>query len=579
MVKTIQYINILRFVVKLFFILFLISMLLLMGFILVTTYEDFTSELLTLYSKQDKIVEFRTSYLTKEVFLYFRILTTVSLLLLVYINLKLSIVSEFAVLKIVSFCASIKKFFNYLLEQYTMFSFVEKAIFFTVIILLSIVKIYFMSRFCLNVDEISSYLFFVKRGFWVSASYYPSPNNHIFYSILVWLSQPFFSDPYYLIKTPSFIIGILTAASLMLFLTKYFNFLSSVLGTLIFSFATHYFLYSISGRGYALMTSFAIVTTFLTIEILSGKNEKFIWVMYVIASILGFYTMIIFLYPFVTLSLVLFIYYIQQRKYAFLKTFIYYNLLIVLGVLLLYTPVFLISGVSAITSNPWMIHLEWNDYFTALPGFIEGAFIQIIDIDHKATFVGLVVIIVALAILWKTKKRYWFWVIVAFFTVPIILMTIQRLQPYGRVWTYLIFPFSMCMLFIIDYLFSLVPKYKNLLLIFSSFFVFISSIVHFYTISNNGAGLYDDVTRISAYIASEKKATIYTNDDSYNLFIRFEGSKIGKEIFPLMGNVTDLGKLDYVLIVPGTLFPHGVDRFDYVLKEKNKYIEVYKLKL
>ena len=576
---SVRYINILRIVIKFVFILFLISTLLLVVLLFNLSYEDFTSKLLLLYYKQDKLTEFRLNYLTSDKYSIIRFFGCFLLLFFILVNYRLSLVSGFVSSKIVSFFNSLIFFFKSLNNLFLKFSKVERAIFFLVILFIGIIRFYFMLRFTLNVDEVTSYLFIVKKGFWATISYYPSPNNHIFYSLLAWLSQPFFSDSFYVMKAPSYIISIITTGTLIIYLSKYFNFSMSILGTLIFSFTTHYFIYSISGRGYALMTSFALLITFLSIEILSGKGDKYLWHIFSLASILGFYTMVIFLYPFVAICAIILGFLLYQKKFTVLKDFIYYTILISIGVLLLYTPVFLISGISSISSNGWMHKLSWSEYVIALPRFIDSAFIQIIDIDNNATFVGIFILVISLLVLSKTKKYDWFWLIVAFFVTPLILLTIQRIQPYERVWTYLIFPFSLCVLFILEFVFSFFPKYKNWLAGFSSVIICCYFLFYFTNLSNQGAEFYKELVRISSYISSEENVKVFTNDDSYNLFIRFEASEEGKEVIPIMSGITKADHFDYVLIVPKSKFPVELDQNMYQLKEKNNYIEVYELKL
>ncbi|HWZ23051.1 MAG TPA: hypothetical protein VNW06_10380, partial [Cytophagaceae bacterium] len=489
--------------------------------------------------------------------------------------------SNFISLKLISVLRSLFLFCNYFLKIFSKLSIYKKGLFCLLILFIGTVKIYFLSRFPFHVDEVASYLFFVKKGFFVTISYYPSPNNHILYSVIAYLMQPFISDPYYLMKIPSCIISIITSGILFLFLLKNFNFSTSLLGTLLFSFATNYFVYSISGRGYALMTSFTIISTFMMLEIISSRNEKFLWHSYVFSTVLGFYTLSIFLYPFVTLSLIVLVYSIIEKKYNLLKPFLYYNLLIVCGVLLLYTPVFLISGVSSITSNGWMIKLDWNSYFSLLPKFITGAFEFILGFDNFAMLTGLTIIISAILILIATKRKTWLLLVVAFFVTPVFLLTLQRLQPYNRVWCYLIFPTSLCVLFIFDYLFSLIGKinYARITLTIICVSTIIGyTLVHFYEMTNHGYLMYDNVSRITRYIVMEKDVKVYTNDDSYNLFLRYESSQIGKNVIPEMAAMPTTSEFNYVLLTKDATFPVTINKMDYLLKEKDDFIEVYKHK-
>lgn len=567
--------------VKSFFILALLLSLTLLGLLFYYSYDEFTTALLGIYGKLDKIEEFRLSYFTTSTFIFVRFLLCIMSILLLLIFTKLDVVSGFISLKISSILNSVNYFCKYLGESYDKLAVYEKIIFHLLILFIGLVKFYFLPRFPFHVDEVASYLSFVRKGFFVAISYYPSPNNHIFYSVISCLLQPFFSNPYYLMKVPSCIISIITSCILLLFLLKNFNFSISVFGTLLFSFATNYFVYSVSGRGYALMTSLTIVSTFLTSAIISGRSEKFLWHIYAVSAILGFYTLSVFLYPFVSLSVAIFIYIAKEKSYSLLRLFVYYNFLIICGVLFLYTPVFLISGLSSITSNSWMIKLGWGNYFSLLPKFVTGAFEFILGIEDFATLIGLVIILSALVVLIVTKRKEWFLLLFIFFLIPILLLTLQRLQPYNRVWCYLIFPISLCLVFIFDYLFSLVAKInyaKTLLVVISSSILIGYTLIHFYEMTDYGYFMYDNVGRITSYIVLEKDVKVYTNDDSYNLFLRYQSSQIGKDVVPEMAAVPATGNFNYVLLTRGAPFPLPIDKKNYILKEKDGFIEVYKHK-
>jgi hypothetical protein len=580
--KSSEYIKIITFAVKSFFILALLLIIILLGIIFFYSYEEFTVLLLNAYGKADKLSEFRSAYLTPSRFIILKISFVCLLLLLIPVLIRIKSVSTFIAVKVASLINSGYLFGQYLFEKYYKLSVVEKTIFYFVIILIGLVKLYFIPRYFFHIDEITSYIFFIKRGFFVITSYYPNPNNHILYSLIVYLAQPFFSDPVYLLKIPSLIVSLLASVLLFLFLIRYFNFSVSVLGTLLFSFWGQFFVYSLFGRGYVLMTLFTIVATFSVIEIISGKNEKFVWHIYVASSILGFYTMVIYFYPFISLLIVLLIFIISEKKYSFIKTFIYYNLLVTIGVLFLYTPVFLISGISAITSNSWIIKPGFMEFISNLPLYVENAFKHILDTNQSAVLPGLIVICLAIIILIKRKRKVWLWMIVAFFLTPVFILCIQQIKPYERIWTYLVFPFCLCMIVIIDYLFSLIKniRVKKILIIIVFVFITVYTIIRSIDITKpNPEGIYYDIDRITEYVVAENAGRgIYTNENSYNLYLRYHATRAGINLVPEMAVDPLINNFSYILLIPGSSFPGSIEKDNYILKEKNPNIEVYKLK-
>jgi hypothetical protein len=577
-----EYIKIITFAVKSFFILALVFITILTGVIFFYSYDDFTALLLDAYGKTDKLVEFRSNYVTYSRFVILKISFCSILILLIPVMIRIKSVSTFIAVKISAFINSIYLFCKYLSESYYKLSVVEKGIFYFTLLLIGLVKLYFIPRYFFHIDEITSYLFFVKRGFFVITSYYPNPNNHILYSLIVYLSQPFFSNPFYLLKIPSLLLSLIASALLFLFLIKYFNFSISILGTLLFSFWGQFFVYSLFGRGYVLMTLFTIVATFSVIEIISGKNEKFVWHIYVASSILGFYTMVIYFYPFVSLLVLLLIFIVFEKKYLLIKTFIYYNFLVTIGVLLLYTPVFLISGMSAITSNSWIVKPTFVEFISNIPLYVENAFKHILDTDYSATIPGLVFIGIAIIILVKKKNKIWIWMILTFFLTPVFILGIQQIQPYERIWTYLVFPFCLCLIIIANYLFSWVKniRIKGALVVIIFIFITVYTIIRSIDITKpNPEGIYYDIDRITEYIIAENKGeSVYTNENAYNLYLRYHAAQAGIPLVPEMDGNTTNDNFSYVLLVPDSPFPTSVEKDNYIIKEKNPSIEVYKIK-
>jgi hypothetical protein len=579
--KSFQYINIITFAVKAFFILLLLTMVILLGLLFYYSYEEFTSLLINLYGKMDKLEVFRSNFLTLSTFKFLKYTIGTCILLSLVILYKLNFIAYLIGSKIYSFLYSIISFGYYLKESYHKLTKYEKWIFNLVILIISIVKLYYLSKFPFHIDEVASYLFFVKRGIFVAASYFPAPNNHIFYSVITCFFQPFIKDPFYLMKIPSWILSSVTSAILFLFLLRSFNFSISILGTLLFSFMQNYFVYSVSGRGYALMTSFTLISFIATFEIISGNKNKYLWHIYFISAVLGFYTLFTFLYPLVSFSLAIVIYVLHKKEYSLIKPFVYYNVLIGGAVLLLYLPVFIISGFSALASNPWMIKLDWPTYFSKLPKLINGAFEFILGIENFQVVAGMSIIIVAVAILYKTKRKEWFWLILTFFIIPPILLTIQRLQPYHRVWIYLIFPMSICLLIIFDWLISFFKnnKYaKNFFAGAISISILVYTLIRFNEMTGHGYLMYDNVSRITSYIVQQENVKVYTNDDSYNLFLRYESSQIGRNVVPQMESLPAPMEFDYVLLTKSAVFPATINADNYALKEKDDYIVVYKHK-
>jgi len=584
MFQQLNFINILRFTIKSFFVVALLLCFFTLGIMYTNNYENITFQLLSWYGKLDKLEEFRNGFFTVTSFNYIKYVFTALLILLSGITFKLDSISKIISTKILSLIHSLKIALRFFSNQYHSLSKNEKISFYALLLLIASTKLYFLPRYFFHIDEITSYLYFIKRGFLVSASYYPNPNNHVLYSLFTICLRPFIQNPFYLMKGGAFIISMITSASLFFLLRRYFSFTTACLSTLIFSFFGQIFNYSLFGRGYLLMTFFVILATFSAFEMLSGKRGEHLWHVYVLSSILGFYTMVIYFYPFATLALVLFssIIVLSENKKSNLYRFIYYHTLIGIGTLLLYAPVIAISGLSSLTANSWIIKLSFFEFIKELPSYINEAFSHIIDIDYKDTFIGTTIIGLSIFVLIKTKKWSYLLLIGAFYCIPILILMIQHIRPYNRIWTYLIFPTTLCIAFILEYTYNKLNSNKTLKQILTTAIIcIVVSYTYFkaYQITSPEKTLaYSIVGRITESVIQKSEGNIYTDDNTFNLYLRYYADQYNKTVLPDMQLQWKEKIYEYILITPELGFPNQLKKNNYSLLEKNKFIEVYKIK-
>jgi len=572
--------NILSFLIKSCVVFVLILSVLSCAALFSYSYTFITHQLLAFYGKLDKLDEFRTSFLTPNRFLLAQGASIISSILGVVFLIRLSKTTHWLLTKLLSFIASIKAFIVFLTYPYSLLSKREKLIFLLLIVQITSLKLYFLPKYFFHIDELTSYLYFIKRGFLVSASYYPNPNNHILYSLLVGCFKPFISDPVYLMKLPTFFISILFSIFIFLFSLRYFSFLMTCLGTLIFSLAGHIFNYSLFGRGYLLMTFFVMLSSVVVYEICLGNKSKMYWHIYILATILGCYSMVIYVYPAISLSLLLGMYWLVKRPVGFGKLFIYAHLYSLVGCVFLYTPVFIVSGLEAITSNSWIVKPGLWVVIKELPLYVEQAFRHIFDISGYATCFALAIFSVSGCCLVLKKKWAALSLFSIFYVLPLILIVVQQIRPYDRIWTYLIFPTSILLVISINGIVSFAIFSERLKTGIVSFlmlvvigYTFINSMLNF---SPTRTLIYYDVGRITKSIVAESSGVIYTNENTYNLYLRFQYDQLGKRKVPEMNLSNRV--YDYLVLVPGTNPWKTLTRADYLLAEKNDYIEIYKRK-
>lgn len=206
-----------------------------------------------------------------------------------------------------------------------------------------IFNLYKLHTSILHIDEAFSYVHFSSKGFFVSALYYPNPNNHIFFNEIVSFWEVLWQSKFWAIKTPSLIAFCVIQILLFRYFLVRLGFDLAVLGTIFFSLLSSVQAYSVSGRGYLLQMLFYFIGLWILERGLKNTTEK---IVFITASILGFYTIPTFLYVFVGMGFVLW------RRQGFKITFGLSS--VVLGVtFFLYLPVYVLNGKANLLSESW----------------------------------------------------------------------------------------------------------------------------------------------------------------------------------------------------------------------------------
>lgn len=303
-------------------------------------------------------------------------------------------------------------------------------------------SIYYALSMPVSFDEAWTFLNFTQKGFVVSATHYPAPNNHVLHSLVTNLTYhlPGFSNLIKL-RISSVVFNAMALLLLYRFTLRNFGLRSAWLVTALASVLFLNVYYSYMSRGYALQNLCFIGALSAAFEII--KNEKPLrpWLWFGFFSILGFYVMPSFLYPFVTLNA-----YILFWRYRNIRLQIMINLCVALAVLLLYLPILSNDGIAALTQNPYVKPVGLGMTAKSLP-FLYLQFPAEITGWHWM-FVMLPAI-ATLALLVKNKSRELLAFFVIFLAAPVVLLLLHRVIPFARVFAY--YGFILALLLVVPY--------------------------------------------------------------------------------------------------------------------------------
>lgn len=349
------------------------------------------------------------------------------------------------------------------------------------------------------IDEIFTYVFLVKKGLLVSLTYYPGPNNHVFFTAIgaVLGSLP-------LMRLASCLAVWLTACLLFVWVGKHQGRQVARWVVLIFLWQSPVQMYGYLARGYAWeMLFFALL--WIGLYEWTRTQEKVYLVIASLASIAGFYTLPTFVYAYSALLLVaLFSQKRKEWKFLFIS-----QAIVVLIVLVLYLPIILLNGVQALVGNAWLQvgkDVFWRDlsngaYWAEIVGFwgfelpVWGAWI---------------VLCLWITCLFCAVGKMRLWLLGAVF-VPVVWLLYQQILPPVRVWSYQVITLALAVAWckestlqtFLQYLFALLAG--------------VSLAMYWQFLPASPA--YEAWAK---RIVAQKATSVFSNDDTYQMYIRYE---------------------------------------------------------
>jgi hypothetical protein len=538
--------------------------------VFIYNYDDFTVFLVKFSGSEDKLQQFRASFLTPQKFIILRaiLLIIAALYGLLFFFIRPS--------QLVVFINEIKKdailVCRDVLEEIRSFSFSEKIIVSGILLFITGVHLFYFFRLPMFIDEAFSYVHFVSKGFLISASYYPGPNNHFFYSELCVLTDLFFDDPVLVMRLPAFVSGLILSTSLFLVLKKYLGFKVALLSIIIFSLSEQINFYSSQGRGYMLFSLFVFLSFYSLGQFLFNAR-KFYLLLFVVSSVLGFYTIPVFLYPFSSMFLwSLFVIWKKHDRPLFFKTFALYFSIVVL-VLILYLPVFLVNPPEVIFGNPWVSSPA--DFYSRFPQYL----LQLNNFWWSDNFSLLFSSAALAGLIWLGAKNNISIVvaIILLFFFPWLMIFIQKVLPFERVWLYYLLFLSVGLSYLIINLICIFTKDASwqkkiaiactiVVLVFFTFF-------NYRILEQETFSYYKELDKFFAKIDSMhlKNKNIQVTDADYNTFMRFHAIE-KKNQLRVISSRDEITKPD-LLIMPKD---QPLQDSSYIFLFQNSYVKAYK---
>jgi 4-amino-4-deoxy-L-arabinose transferase-like glycosyltransferase len=291
-------------------------------------------------------------------------------------------------------------------------------------------------------DEAYTFIYFATKAFRHVLADYSAPNNHIFHTILVHISYQLFGGQTWIVRLPALIAGILSIPAAFFAARRIFSSQQSLAAAALVALTPWFISYSTNGRGYTLLTLFALLLANLA-GLLVRRQSPSALAAFAITAALGFYTIPIFLYPMAGICLWVLATYLvaaEPRAEKLRKSLVFAGVCALTGllVLLLYSPViFFGTGLDSIINNEIVESRDWSTFVQNVrPRAAKTWESWMFDIAPPLQYLLLVGFLVSV-LFYRKASRQRLPLQLFLLLAILIVLAVQRVAPLPRVWIYL----------------------------------------------------------------------------------------------------------------------------------------------
>ncbi|TAF35454.1 MAG: hypothetical protein EAZ67_01220 [Cytophagales bacterium] len=487
-------------------------------------YTDALQQVITSYNISNKAELLRTKYFTPVI--YHTLRGLFQSLCLVYLLVLLAVYRQRLRLYryIYRQARYIRLYYYHYLSKYFVISKRAWFLFCSVCFLFILMRIYHYSIYKIRVDEAFTFIYIVKKGFLSCLFYYPGPNNHILWSIFIFLFYKIGFNPILSLKIPCILTEILTLFIIFLFYNynkKHKEFLIFIVLFYSSSFINHYYTQS---RAYIALNLLFIIQLFFANLIIKNKLKLNI-LLFSIFSFIGFYLVPTYLIYY----LILFLYIFSINKKIILNKSILLNIFInlLLVIILIYIPIILFNGIDDLIFNRHIISKDVhskNYLINRIYNFLNLYKINLFSSDKTILILSLDSLFL-IFLVYKNKlfKNLVLIFILYFFVLFMFYVFLGLNIPYRSILV-VIFFYSYLLSEIVIYFFNIIFNkilIKNIflyLLIIFWFLFFNIYEMYKYSISKD---IYNSVYKTNYIIKNKKYKKICILEGTYQVLFKF----------------------------------------------------------
>lgn len=313
------------------------------------------------------------------------------------------------------------------------------------ILLIGGARLFWLVNDALSPDETMSYDTFVQEGRLAVTSFYPLPNNHVFYNFLAWLLTPLLPGHVRLVmRLPSLLVSTVGTALSYALLTHLRSFRVATLATALFCLTPATLVYAVAGRGYGLQLVCVQLAFFAAIALLTAPSyRRLAWTVFIVSSIVGLYTVPTYASPLAALGTGLLgasWRLAPQQRWRFWGQLFFAGIIIGVTTVVLYSPVGCVSGWPRLLANRYLAPYPLAAFARTIPAYLYEAASLVLG-PARPALIGVAVLLGLTPLVLRrgrhTGRGPWLaWLCWALLIGPLVLMPAQRVFMPARVLVY-----------------------------------------------------------------------------------------------------------------------------------------------
>ncbi len=224
-------------------------------------------------------------------------------------------------------------------------------------------------------DEAFTYLVFARLPLAQALSHYSAPNNHLFHTLLVWLSTHLLGNTLTALRLPALAGGILMMPAAFALATELYGRRAGLVATALVACSPAFIDYSVNGRGYTWQTTLLLLMAWFAGRIAGERGKLGDWLGLVCAAVLAVYTIPTSVLPCAGIILWLCLTAWQRGGagglLSFAKRMLPAALAILVLVTALYLPVMISSGPRWLFGNRFIAPMGRVVLLASIRGFVR----------------------------------------------------------------------------------------------------------------------------------------------------------------------------------------------------------------